>query len=521
MSRRTDPTTQTATDPTETHVGTTYRGPAAAGAPRLADLDGVRPGRASAGEVREIERYDTADLRLATQGIVLAVRREDDAEYWRLDLPDAGEGERLQVSVTPSEVEGVDPELPAELDELVRGARRGAEVRPVGRIRRVRTRTPLRAARRPVGELVRDEVQVATLGSSTTLENWSEAEVRLTLSAPAGLAEKLAARLAETGMVPAASGAEAELDRLLRVEAPAPPRRRIGKKGSAGAVVLGYVAEQVDALTEADLLAHRGDDEGVHRMRVAARRLRSTLQNFPTVLDRERTRPLIDELRRLGQQLAPARDLKVVEERITAAVAETDDALVLGPVRARVTKHFARPREEARAAVLTELDGDRYAALRSALERLLQDPPLTGAATRPARKELPVLENKAQRRFDKRLDAALDALATGDAEAGDAAVHEARKAGKRLRYAAEVTRAPGMKLGRKDRKKAKAHAKQLKSVHKALGEHQDTVVSRRTLRELGAAAHAAGENGFTFGLLHGRDQAIAERIEETLPQMRH
>jgi CHAD domain-containing protein len=193
---------------------------------------------------------------------------------------------------------------------------------------------------------------------------------------------------------------------------------------------------------------------------------------------------------------------------------------VLGPVRARVTKHFARPREEARAAVLTELDGERYAALRSALERLLQDPPLTGAAARPARKELPVLEKKAQRRFDKRLDAALDTLTTGDAEAGDTAVHEARKAGKRLRYAAEVTRAPGMKLGRKDRKKAKAHAKQLKSVHKALGEHQDTVVSRRTLRELGVAAHAAGENGFTFGLLHGRDQAIAERIEETLPQMR-
>jgi CHAD domain-containing protein len=158
--------------------------------------------------------------------------------------------------------------------------------------------------------------------------------------------------------------------------------------------------------------------------------------------------------------------------------------------------------------------------LRSALERLLQDPPLTGAAARPARKELPVLEKKAQRRFDKRLDAALDTLTTGDAEAGDTAVHEARKAGKRLRYAAEVTRAPGMKLGRKDRKKAKAHAKQLKSVHKALGEHQDTVVSRRTLRELGVAAHAAGENGFTFGLLHGRDQAIAERIEETLPQMR-
>ncbi|MCW0212908.1 MAG: hypothetical protein OJJ54_06090, partial [Pseudonocardia sp.] len=262
MTRDTDPRNQTTTDPAETHVGTTYRGPAAAGAPRLTDLEEVRPGQASVGEVREVERYDTPDLRLAAQGIVLAVHREDGAEYWRLDLPDAGEGERLQVPVPPSEVEGVDPELPAELDELVRGARRGVEVRPVGRIRRVRTSTPLRAARRTVGELIRDEVQIATLGTSTTLENWSEAEVRLTLAAPAGLAEALTARLAETGVVPAASGAEAELDRLLRVAAPAPPRRLTGRKGSAGAVVLGHRARPVAALAEADLLARRGDDEG-------------------------------------------------------------------------------------------------------------------------------------------------------------------------------------------------------------------------------------------------------------------
>ncbi|MCW0216285.1 MAG: CHAD domain-containing protein, partial [Pseudonocardia sp.] len=302
-----------------------------------------------------------------------------------------------------------------------------------------------------------------------------------------------------------------------RVAAPAPPRRLTGRKGSAGAVVLGHLARHVDALAEADLLARRGDDEGVHGMRVAARRLRSTLQNYSTVLAPERTRPLVGELRRLGQELAPARDLKVVEERITAAVRATDDSLVLGPVQARVTRHFARSREEARAAVLTELDGERYAALRSALEDLLRDPPLTSAAARPARKELPPRERKAQRRFDKRLDAALAALGTDD---GDAAVHEARKAGKRLRYAAEVTRAPGMKLGKKQQRKAKARAKQLKAVHKALGEHQDAVVARRTLRELGAAAHSAGENGFTFGLLYARDQAIAERIEATLPDLR-
>ena len=44
-------------------------------------------------------------------------------------------------------------------------------------------------------------------------------------------------------------------------------------------------------------------------------------------------------------------------------------------------------------------------------------------------------------------------------------------------------------------------------------------MARAALRELGAQAHAAGENGFSFGVLHGRDAARAARIEEELPQL--
>jgi CHAD domain-containing protein len=61
--------------------------------------------------------------------------------------------------------------------------------------------------------------------------------------------------------------------------------------------------------------------------------------------------------------------------------------------------------------------------------------------------------------------------------------------------------------------------KHLKAFQKALGEHQDTVVSRAALRELGAAAHASGENGFSFGILLGRDTARAEEIERALPAL--
>ena len=35
------------------------------------------------------------------------------------------------------------------------------------------------------------------------------------------------------------------------------------------------------------------------------------------------------------------------------------------------------------------------------------------------------------------------------------------------------------------------------------------MAARALLRELGVAAHLSGENGFTFGLLHGEERARA------------
>ena len=79
-------------------------------------------------------------------------------------------------------------------------------------------------------------------------------------------------------------------------------------------------------------------------------------------------------------------------------------------------------------------------------------------------------------------------------------------ASKRLRYAAEAA-APV--LG----KPAKRLVKQVKHVQELLGDHQDAVVARPVLREIGMAAHLDGENGFTYGLLH-QQQTDAERLHE-------
>ncbi len=49
-----------------------------------------------------------------------------------------------------------------------------------------------------------------------------------------------------------------------------------------------------------------------------------------------------------------------------------------------------------------------------------------------------------------------------------------------------------------------------------LGDHQDGVLARPLLRQLGMRSQLEGENGFTFGLLHGRELSRADQVLTTL-----
>ena len=455
-----------------------FHGPGGSGLPNLAGLPGVVRSDADLPEVGEIHRLDTDDGRLAAAGITLALHRPpSEPAAWGLDLPD----ETLRLPA------GEGNDVPAEFAELVRAAARHAPLRQVGTIRTVRTVTRLLSADdRVLATLVHDEVSVAAMGRQADVRGWAE----IGLHPGDGddeLIVNVIARLRESGMRPSSSGASAELDRMLR---PA-PRRRGGRPGSAGAVLMEYVARQADRIAAEELRVRRDAPDAVHQMRVAARRLRSALRAHRRVLDRERTDPVADALRDVGRHLAPARDAEVLRESIDADLAAIPAELRLGPVQAEATRHFARVEAEARAAVLTRLDGPEHAALRDALDDLVARPPLRRRARRPAKKA--VRTHRTERRLRRAMTVALD---HGD----DTALHTARKAAKRLRYATEGT-------GTRPRG--------LKKLQKALGHHQDVVVARPVLRELGASA----ENGFSFGMLLGRADARAAEIEARLPAL--
>lgn len=218
------------------------------------------------------------------------------------------------------------------------------------------------------------------------------------------------------------------------------------------------------------------------------------------------TDPIGDELKWIAGELGVDRDQEVLTERLTAALGTLPRELSAGPVRTRLRTWSRARRSGSRRRLIAVLDGKRYLALLAALDALVDAPPLRAEQPEDALA-------KAVLRDYKRLAGYVEgALAEDPGPARDLALHNARKAAKRSRYAAEVA-APA--LGEQAEQVGK-HAKALQTL---LGEHQDSVMAREALRDPAAQAHAAGESSFTYGVLYGREEALAERAEEELPPL--
>ncbi|MEW1695049.1 CYTH and CHAD domain-containing protein [Streptomyces sp. NPDC091278] len=443
--------------------------------------------------------YDTPGLRLAADGLTLRRRTGGDEAGWHLKFPVAP-GVRDEIRAPLADA------LPGELAELLRSRLRRDRAVPVVRLRSARAVRHLVAADGTLlAELSVDTVRARRLPDGPRTA-WTEIEVELADGADPALLDAVAARLREAGIHP--STAPSKLARALaETGTPPAPAPAPGPPGTAGAAVLSYLRAGTDALVTYDPAVRRDLPDAVHQLRVACRRLRSALRTHRRLFDRNVTDPLAAELRWLAGELAAARDEEVLDARLRAHTAALPRTLVHGPVRARLRRRSRTRSAEARRRALAALDSPRHLALLDGLAALLADPPLRGAARRDAGKALARAVRADHARLAARIDHAL-ALAPGHER--DLALHEARKAAKRLRYAAEAARpALGKPAGRL--------AERVKAVQSLLGEHQDAVVARAALRGLAADARAAGEPSFTWGLLYGREEAAAATAERELP----
>ena len=474
--------------------------------PELAGLPGVA--RVEDGSVEELEAvyYDASDLRLIRAGLTLRRRTGGSDAGWHLKLPE--KGARVEVH-RPL---GRGRTVPAPLLALAKSRLRGTPIAPVAKITTHRRQSRLLGADDHVLAVVADdEVTAETMGEEVTVSTWRELEVELA-EGDETLLDAAVAALRDAGARPAATGSK--LARALNGRLQGLPgsartgkaaeRRKTRREGSAGDVAMAHLQAQFEALAAQDPRVRLDQEDAVHQMRVATRRLRSALVTFRSLLDREVTEPLRGELKWLADLLGAARDAEVMHARLLSEVDDQPGDLVVGPVREQVDAELSASYRTAHAAVVRALNGPRYAQLLQALDGLVTTPPLSRRAARPARPEL----RKRIRREHQRVERlAAEARSVQDhREDHDTRLHEVRKSAKRARYAGESVKPV---FG----KDAKRFATAMESIQEALGDHQDTVVLRQLLRDLAAKAHASGDDGFTYGRLHALAEARAEQDE--------
>ena len=281
----------------------------------------------------------------------------------------------------------------------------------------------------------------------------------------------------------------------------------VEKHTTVGDLVRAYIAEQCTVIIDAET-ALREREPVIHPTRVAARRLRSTLRTYAELVDVARAGLLTDELVWFAGLLGEVRDVDILQARIAADLAELPPELVVGPIVGQVDTELTTSRKVAWDAVVEALDTDRYRQLLADVHRWRSDPPLTEDAEAPVA-AVKTYVKKANKKLDKRLDRAIEAQLAGDPEA-DHLLHQARKAGKRARYAVELA-APF--LGKKADKIVAAR----KDLQDVLGDHQDSIVAAAFLRGEGVRVGGrSGHNGFTYGLLYGRELARQAGVGERL-----
>ena len=237
--------------------------------------------------------------------------------------------------------------------------------------------------------------------------------------------------------------------------------------------VAAYWARQVGVLESGVARVLAGDLSAVHPTRVSLRRMRSTLRTFAPVFDPRAVERLDHELEWLAAELGTVRDREVLLGMFTARP-DLDDELrepLLTVLAEELEQHGRRLRE-----VLAE---ERVRLLVEHLRATVDDPPPTTEV------DLEACRASARRILAKR-------LCRAGVEDEPERMHSARKAAKRVRYAAEIVAGDAVSLPEPLPPLSLEVAQALTEVRRAerlqdgLGHCQDLVVARDYLLSVNA-----------------------------------
>jgi len=531
---------------------------ASASVPDLAAADGIATVERLEPVTLTAVYFDTANLDLAAHRIILRRRQGGPDEGWHIKKP-AEEGRtELHWPLGTARSARSTP-VPEEVLEPVRVIVRDRALSPLARISTVRTALHLRGEQgEPVAE-VADDLVSSLDERSGTLRTWREWEVELLPAAPdtrkgrSRLLDAIERILVEAGAHPSPSvakvaqalGAESLADVLheaqpeagheAQPEAGPEARPEAGlaagaasqsdsaatAAGSVGSVVVAAVRRLTDALEGIDPAVRADEPDAVHQMRRAVRRLRSVLASNRRLFDPEAVGSLRDDLAGLSGTLGEARDAEVRGHRaateLGALPAHRSEAAVQERLVGGAHRDYAEGHEHARQA----MSGFEYYRLLDSLDDFAAHPPLTARASRPVAPEL----RKALRRDVARLRARSDTAAAAEPGARDAALHDVRKALRRLRNAVDAIRPEvASVLSAKKRRTLRRISKAARPIEKALGERHDLVLFAQRLDLASSNAHEEGEETFLYGMLAERSareldldrgvEASVRRIEQ-------
>lgn len=462
----------------------------------MPSLEGVGP-VASVGQPRRMTQsatyLDTPDLDLLRGRCTLRRRTGGTDAGWHLKTPGEQDGRvehRLPLGRSSVHV-------PAGLRRQVADLVGSKPLVPVALLRTRRTRRELQSSDGTVLALVEDDVvQATTYLAGERIQRWREVEVELVDGDVEDL-RTVSDALIERGLTASDSPSKlgrALVDQLAGIN---------GEKEdlSAGGVVLRYLGRQVGLLQAADQDLRADTRDAVHRTRVATRRLRSALRSYRPLLDRTVTDSIRSEVAWLTGSLGEPRDAEVMRDRLLDLAGSLEPELVVGPVFTRVRDTLEEEHREAHAKMVRALDSKRYERLLGDLTDLLISPPLLPAAAQPAESTLPELVAAASAEV---VNQAKKSTAMEN-EGRDEAIHDVRKSAKSARYAAEAAG--------KETDGAGTLADAWAQLQEALGDHQDSVVSRGVIMRLAGEARRAGEDTFTYGVMAEREYALARDVE--------
>jgi CHAD domain-containing protein len=459
--------------------------------PQITDL--VPDGGRFDQQVRQLDStyFDTSGAGLRVFGITLRRRVGGSETGWQLKVPNGTARTELQSGSRTKT-------LPAALAKGVEGLLAGESLDSVAVIMTTRTAyRVLNADGELVFEIADDQVESGPPDGKSMLHSWREVEVEL---GPAGKKKDLkrARKLLEAaGASPSTS--RTKLDRAL---APTSGNRGDGgaatvEPGTIGELVAAYLTAQCDVLASNDVGMRTGTP-AVHKTRVAARRMRSTLRIFGDVVAADPAEELNAELQWYANLLGEVRDRDILSSRLTKQIAELPQEQVRGEVEAEITKTLATERADAIDRLDEAIRTSHYDHLVQLLRSWRAAPPLTEAAGQKNSAAVKYVE-KAQRKADKRLRKADDDIEQ---------LHRARKATKRARYAAELVKPADSEM--------KTIAREAEERQTLLGEHQDAVVSARFLASISSAGDGQSNNGFTYGVLMANELHRAAEIRASL-----